>query len=163
MEAARAMKPKVYLETTIISYLTARPSRDLVVAANQQITQDWWQMRRPSFDLFVSEAVVREASGGDESAARQRLDEIEGIPLLTLTADAAVLAEKLIKELPLPERAVTDAVHVAIAATNGMDYLLTWNCKHLANAVLRSKIEDVCREQGYEPPVICTPQELMEV
>jgi predicted nucleic acid-binding protein len=134
-------KPKVYVETTIISYLTARASRDLIVAANQQITQDWWEMRRASFDLFVSEVVVNEASGGDESAARQRLDEIEGIPLLTLTADVAALAEKLVKELPLPERAVTDAVHVAIAATNGMDYLLTWNCKHLANAVLRSKIE----------------------
>ena len=127
------------------------------------MTQEWWQSRRAMFDLFVSEAVIKEASSGDESAARQRLEEIEGIALLTLTAGAAALAEKLIKELPLPERAVTDAVHVAIAATNGMDYLLTWNCKHLANAVLRSKIEDVCREQGYEPPVICTPQELMEV
>ena len=157
------MKPKLYLETTIVSYLAARPSRDLIVAANQQITQDWWQMRRASFDLFVSEAIVKEAGSGDESAARQRLEEIEGIPLLTLTVDAAALAEKLVKGLPLPERAVTDAVHVAIAASNGMDYLLTWNCKHLANAVLRSKIEDACREQGYEPPVICTPQELMEV
>ena len=156
-------KPKVYLETTIISYLAARPSRDLIVAANQQMTQEWWQSRRAMFDSFVSEAVIKEASHGDESAARQRLEEIEGIPLLTLTAGAASLAEKLIGELPLPERAVTDAVHVAIAITNGMDYLLTWNCKHLANAVLRSKIEDVCREQGYEPPVICTPQELMEV
>jgi len=157
------VKPKLYLETTIVSYLAARPSRDLIVAANQQITQDWWQMRRASFDLFVSEAIVKEAGSGDESAARQRLEEIEGIPLLTLTVDAAALAEKLVKGLPLPERAVTDAVHVAIAASNGMDYLLTWNCKHLANAVLRSKIEDACREQGYEPPVICTPQELMEV
>ena len=155
-------KPKVYLETTIISYLTARPSRDLIVAANQQITRDWWQMRRTSFDLFVSEAVVGEASAGDESAALQRLEEIEGIPLLTLTTDAAALAEKLAREVPLPEKAITDAIHVAVAATNGMDYLMTWNCRHLANAVLRSKIEDVCRERGYEPPVICTPQELME-
>ena len=156
------MKPKVYLETTIISYLTARSSRDLIVAANQQVTQDWWQMRRSLFDLFVSAAVVREASGGDESAARQRLEEIRDIPLLTLTADAVALAERLVRELPLPERAITDAVHIAVAATNGMDYLMTWNCRHLANAALRSKIEDVCREQGYEPPVICTPQELME-
>ena len=114
-------KPKVYLETTIISYLTARPSRDLIVAANQQVTQDWWQIRRPLFDVFVSEVVIKEASGGDENAARQRLEEIEGIPLLTLTADAAMLAERLVKELPLPEKAITDAVHVAVAATNGMD------------------------------------------
>ena len=155
-------KPKVYLETTIISYLAARPSRDLIVAANQQVTHDWWQTRSPLFDLFVSEAVVKEASGGDEGAAQQRLAEIQGVPLLTLTTDAAALAERLIKELPLPEKAITDAVHIAVAATNGMDYLLTWNCRHLANAVLRSKIEDVCREQGYEPPVICTPLELME-
>lgn len=105
---------------------------------------------------------MKETSSGDENAARQRLAEIEGLPLLTITANAVTLAEKLVRELPLPERAVTDAVHVAIAATNGMDYLLTWNCRHLANAVLRSKIEDVCRELGYEPPVICTPQELME-
>jgi hypothetical protein len=157
------MKPKVYLETTIISYLTARPSRDLIVAANQQMTQDWWQMRRPSFELFVSEAVVREVSGGDEVAARQRLENIEDIPLLTLTADAVLLAETLVRELPLPGKAITDAVHVAVTATNGIDYLLTWNCRHLANALLRSRIEDVCRGQGYEPPVICTPQELMEV
>jgi hypothetical protein len=157
------MKPKVYLETTIISYLTARPSRDLIVAANQQMTQDWWQMRRPSFELFVSEAVVKEASGGDDSAARQRLETIEDLSLLTLTADAVMLAETLVREVPLPEKAITDAVHVAVAATNGMDYLLTWNCTHLANALLRGRIEDVCRQQGYEPPVICTPQELMEV
>lgn len=118
------MKPKVYLETTIISYLAARPSRDLIVAANQQLTQDWWQTRHSAFDLFVSEAVIEEASSGNTGAARQQLEEIEGIPLLALTADAAALAVELVKELPLPERAVTDAVHIAIAATNGMDYLL---------------------------------------
>ena len=157
------MKSKVYVETTIISYLTARPSRDLIVAANQQITQEWWRIQRPQFDLFISEAVVKEAGSGDEIAARQRLEEIEDIPLLILTVGAAMLAEKLIKDLPMPEVAITDAVHIAIAATNGMDYLLTWNCKHLANATLRNKIESVCRAQGYAPPVICTPQELMEV
>lgn len=157
------MKSKVYIETTIISYLAARPSRDLIVAANQQITQDWWQVQRPQFDLFISEVVVREVGGGDENAARQRLDAIEGIPLLTLNSDAVTLAEKLVRALPIPQVAVTDAVHIAIAATNAMDYLLTWNCKHLANATLRNKIEDVSRECGYEPPVICTPLELMEV
>jgi hypothetical protein len=157
------VKSKVYIETTIISYLAARPSRDLIVAANQQITQDWWQVQRPQFDLFISEVVVREVGGGDENAARQRLDAIEGIPLLTLNSDAVTLAEKLVRALPIPQVAVTDAVHIAIAATNAMDYLLTWNCKHLANATLRNKIEDVSRECGYEPPVICTPLELMEV
>jgi predicted nucleic acid-binding protein len=156
-------KPRVYLETAIVSYLTARPSRDLIVAANQQVTREWWQTRRSSFDLFISEAVVKEVGGGDESSARQRLAEIEGIPLLVLTTDVAALAVRLIRELSLPEKAITDAVHIAVAATNGMDYLMTWNCQHLANAVLRSTIETVCREQGYEPPVICTPPELMEV
>jgi len=156
------MNPRVYLETTVISYLTARPTRDLIVAANQQITHEWWQLRRSQFDLFISEVVVNEASSGDRNAARQRLAKIEDVPLLTLTTDAITLAETLVRELPLPEKAVTDAVHVAIAATHGMDYLLTWNCRHLANAALRGKIDDVCRALGYEPPVICTPQELME-
>lgn len=156
------MNSRVYLETTVINYLTARPSRDLIVAANQQITHDWWQLRRLQFDLFISEVVVKEAGSGDSSAARQRLAKIEDVPLLTLTTHAITLAETLVRELPLPERAITDAVHVAIAATHGMDYLLTWNCRHLANAALRGKIDDVCRSLGYEPPVICTPQELME-
>jgi hypothetical protein len=156
------MKPKVYVETSIVSYLTAHPSRDLIVVANQQITQEWWHMRRDAFDVFVSELVVQEAGGGDEVAARQRLQVLEGIALLKFDEAIGVLAERLLADVPLPRTAVADALHIAIAAMNGMDYLLTWNCKHLANAMLRHQIERVCREQGYEPPLICTPHELLE-
>ena len=156
------MKPKVYLETSVISYLTSRPSRDLIVAANQQITQEWWQVRRQDFDLFISQLVIQEASAGDEHAAQRRLQAVADIPLLTLSEEAVTFAEKLVKEGPMPQKAVEDALHVAVATLNGMDYLLTWNFKHIANATMRYKIERICRLTGYEPPIICTPQELLE-
>jgi predicted nucleic acid-binding protein len=156
------MKPKVYLETSIISYLTSRPSRDLIIAANQQITQEWWQFRRNTFDLYVSELVIQEARGGDKLAAQQRLQAIEDIAELKLSEEVVTLAERLIKDGAFPQNAVEDALHIAIATLNGIDYLLTWNFKHLANATMRYKIEGICRLSGYEPPVICTPQELLE-
>ena len=124
------MKPRVYLETTIISYLTARPSRDLITAAHQQITQQWWQTRRAHFDLFVSPPVIQEAQAGDPEAAARRIAGLQDIPLLTLSAEAAGLAQALIAQGPLPDTAVVDALHIAIAAVNGMHYLLTWNCTH---------------------------------
>ena len=155
------MKPKVYLETSVISYLASRPSRDLIVAANQQITQEWWQVQRQDFDLFISQLVVQEASAGDEHAAEQRLQAIADISLLTLSEEAVAFAEKLVEEGPIPRKAVEDALHIAVATLNGMDYLLTWNFKHMANATMRYKIERICRLTGYEPPIICTPQELL--
>jgi hypothetical protein len=156
------MKPKVYVETTVVSYLTAWPSRDLIIAAHQQLTREWWQTRRGEFELFVSEAVVHEASAGDKDAAAERLASVAGIPLLEQSGAATSLAQVLVEQVPLPQRAVVDALHVAIASLNGMDYLLTWNCTHLANAALRNQIEAICRAQGYEPPIICTPEELLE-
>ena len=156
------MKPRIYLETTIVSYLTAWPSRDLVTAAHQQITWEWWESRRAEFELYISQIVVQESSAGDGNAAERRLEALEDIPLLDITEDVTVLAEKLMEQVPLPERAGVDALHIAVAVVNGMDYLLTWNCTHIANAALRNRIEAVCRSSGYEPPVICTPEELME-
>jgi len=156
------MKPKAYLETTVVSYLTARPSRDLITAAHQQITQQWWETRRVSFDLFVAPPVIQEAQAGDREAAARRIAALQDIPLLTLSEEATGLAQALIAPGPLPANAVIDALHIAIAAVNGMHYLLTWNCTHIANAAIRSDIEDVCRARGYEPPVICTPEELLE-
>ena len=156
------MKPKIYIETSVVSYLTARPSRDLIVAANQQITQDWWQVRQPEFELYVSQMVIHEASSGDPTAAQQRLQVLDETPLLELTEDAVTFAEILVQDGALPPNAVEDALHIAVAALNGMDYLLTWNFKHLANATMRYRIEQVCRQRGYEPPIICTPQELLE-
>src|SRR5216683_257739 len=152
------MKPKVYLETTIVSYLTARPSRDLITAAHQQITQQWWQTQRARFDLFVAPPVLQEAQAGDPDAAARRVAVLQTIPLLMLSEEAAGLAQALIAPGPLPANAVVDALHIAIATVHGMHYLLTWNCTHIANAAIRSDIEDICRARGYEPPVICTPE-----
>ena len=157
------MKAKVYIETTVISYLTARPSRDVVIAGHQKITRDWWQTDRDKFDLIASQLVVREASAGDPQAAKERLERLTTLTLLEVTEAAVTLAQELLTTAALPEKAAEDALHLAIAVTNGVEYLLTWNCKHLANATMRTKIEDVCRAAGYEPVIICTPEELLEV
>jgi hypothetical protein len=153
------MKPTVYIETTIPSYLTAWPSRDLVRAAHQQITREWWA-RRGGYDLYSSRLVIQESQAGDAEAAAERLAALAGIPLLEETTEAAELAEALLRGVPLPEKAAADALHIATAAVHGMQYLLTWNCTHIANVVLRPQIEAVCREAGYEPPLISTPEEL---
>jgi predicted nucleic acid-binding protein len=149
----------VYVETTVPSYLTAWPSRDLVRAAHQQVTREWWA-RRAAYDLYISELVVRECEAGDAGAAAARLDVLSDLPLLGQSETVAILARDLIIEVPLPEKATADALHIATAAVHGMDYLLTWNCTHIANATLRGRIETVCRHHGFEPPTICTPQEL---
>ena len=156
------MKPKVYIETSIPSYLTARRSRDLVIAGNQETTREWWE-RRNDFDLYISEFVLDEASDGDLRAATERLKALEDIPEIEINEQVAVIAEKLLAEASLPGKARIDALHIATAAIGGMDYLLTWNCSHIANPAFRFKIESVIRSFGYEPPIICTPQELLEV
>ncbi len=156
------MKPKVYIETSIPSYLTARRSRDLVIAGNQESTLVWWE-RRNDFDLYISEFVLDEASDGDLRAATERLKALEDIPEIEINEQVAVIAEKLLAEASLPGKARIDALHIATAAIGGMDYLLTWNCSHIANPAFRFKIESVIRSFGYEPPIICTPQELLEV
>ncbi|MDI6768338.1 MAG: type II toxin-antitoxin system VapC family toxin [Anaerolineales bacterium] len=157
------MKPKVYLETTVVSYFTAKPSRDIITAAHQQITQEWWENRRADFDLFISELVEQEASAGDEDAVQRRLKALDGLPALQVNQAAVDLARILVNENALPEKATGDALHVAIATMNAMDYLMTWNMRHLANATIRNAITIICRAHGYEPPVICTPEELLEV
>jgi len=156
------MKPRVYLETTIVSYLTAWPSRDLVMAANQQTTRDWWARHGEDCDLYTSDVVVQEATAGDPDAAQRRLQVLQDLTELAITEHSRALAKRLVEEVPLPRKAQVDALHIAIAAVSGMDYLLTWNCTHIANAALRHRIEAVCRAADYEPPVICTPQELLE-
>lgn len=156
------MKPKVYLETTIVSYLTARPSRDLIIAAHQQITREWWEKRRGELDLFVSQIVLKEAAAGDEAAAAERLELLNSLPVLEITENATLLAEQIQKTVPLPERAAADALHIALAVVHGVDFLVTWNCRHIANAALRQRIEAVCTATGYGAPVICTPEELLE-
>ena len=158
-----SVKPKVYVETSVISYLTARPSRDIIVIANQQATQEWWIERSGQFDLFASQLVVQEAVYGDAEAIARRRETLSQCTLLDITQDAVALAERLIEQGAINKKAVEDALHVAVAAVNGMDYLIMWNFKHIANAAIRANIELVCRLHGYEPPVICSPLELMEV
>jgi hypothetical protein len=153
------MSPKAYIETTIVSYLTAWPSRDLVRAAHQQVTREWWATRG-SFECFISQFVLDEAAAGDGEAAAQRLNALQDLALLDVTEDAILLAGDLVTGGGLPAKARVDALHVAMAAVHGMDFLLTWNCKHIANAATRGIIEDLCRAAGFEPPIICTPLEL---
>ncbi len=156
------MKPKAYIETTIVSYLTAWASRDVVIAGYQQTTRDWWHDAADRFELVASELVINEASAGDAAAVQDRLTVLESVTLLDATEEAAELAQQLIDARAIPEKAAEDAGHIAIAVTNGIDYLVTWNCRHIANATTRSQIERVCRNAGYEPTIICTPAELME-
>jgi len=156
------MRPKLYVENSILSYLTAFPSRDLVTAGRQQLTREWWQTRRTAFDLYVSEFVVDEASAGDPEMAALRIAALKGIPEIRLTDKAARLARELVEKGPLPTKAALDAAHIAVAVSGGVDYLLTWNFKHLANARMRSRIDAACRAFGYQPCVICTPEELSE-
>jgi hypothetical protein len=156
------VKPKVYIETTIPSYLSASLSNDLRVASNQSVTLEWWDTRGPHFDLYVSEFVTAEASLGNIEVANKRLQFIQSLPSLSVGEEARRLAKALMTEGPIPPNAEIDAYHIAVAATNGIEYLLTWNCTHIANAIMRPKIEEICRKHGYEPPIICTPLELME-
>ena len=156
-----SLKPKAYIETTVVSYLTAWSSRDLVRAAHQQVTRDWWATRE-GYDLFASQFVLDEAAAGDGEAAADRLKILREIELLDVTEDAISLGEQLVAGGGLPSKARVDALHVAMAAVHGMSYLLTWNCKHIANAAMRGQIEDLCRAAGFEPPIICTPLELAE-
>jgi len=156
------MKRIAYIETSVVSYLTARPSRDMVVAAYQEITREWWRNAPDRFDLVASQLVVAEAGSGDPGAAQVRLKMLEPIPLLDATPKAENLAQTLVDLEAVPRQAAEDAAHIAIAATNGVDFLVTWNFRHIANAAMRARIEQGCRQAGYEPPVICTPNELME-
>jgi len=149
----------VYIETTIVSYLTARPSRGVVLAAHQALTRDWWRARA-SFQLRVSQLVLDEAGAGDQLMRARRLRALDGIPVLSLTDSATRLAKELVRQGALPKKATVDAFHIGIAAAHRVTYLLTWNCKHLANATMRITIEAVCRSEGLTPPIICTPEEL---
>jgi hypothetical protein len=156
------MKPKVYIETTIPSYLAARPTRDLIVAAHQEITRQWWLEHRSRFDLFISRLVIDEAGSGDREAAKERLRLLRGIAELDVSEEATSLAALLIARAAIPPKAATDAAHVAVAAVHAMDFLMTWNCVHLANAMMISRISQVCDATGHRCPVICTPEGLLE-
>ena len=155
-------RPVVYLETTVVSYLTARPSRLVVIAGHQQSTQEWWDNRKQDFRIVASQLVLQEASRGDVQAVQQRLDILKEVELLEITPDATTLARALIGNGVIPDTSLEDALHVAIAVVNGCKYLVTWNFRHLAGANVRARIEAFCRDEGYEPVIICTPEQLLE-
>ena len=156
------MKPTVYLETTIPSYLTARPTRDLVMSARQQLTREWWEKRRADFDGYISQLVLDECGAGDAEAAARRLTAVKGFPILDFTTEVIALASNLVDSHLIPEAAADDATHIALAATYGTDFLLTWNFAHIANAEKLVAIERACHDAGFVCPVICTPEALME-
>jgi len=155
------MKSRVYIETTVISYLAARQTRDLVVAARQELTWEWWRECRSDFDLYISQNVLREAGAGDPDAAERRLEIADGLPRLESKPDVLALAHKLVRNGPIPENASEDALHISMATIHGMDYLLTWNCRHIANATIRNSVIRIADSEGYQCPVICTPEELL--
>jgi len=155
------MGRRVYIETSVISYLVARPSRNIVATAWQQVTQEWWDKRRAQFELFTSELVLAEAAQGDPDAAQRRSETLQSLPDLEVTDEVIALAERLVNEGALPREAMDDAVHIAVAAVHGMDYLLTWNYRHLDNAERKPLVRSVCALAGYRCPEICTPQELL--
>ena len=156
-----ANKPTIYIETTIPSFLTARPSGDLISAGRQLLTRQWWEQKRSEYELFVSKIVLEEAGRGDPAAARLRLDALEGLPLLDVDEPALALTQTILESGVIPGKAAADAGHVAVAARCGMNFLLTWNCSHIANAAIWTKLGEWVQKAGYRLPVICTPDELL--
>lgn len=155
------MKNSVYIETSVPSYLTARPSRDVRAAAWQQITTEWWDTARSQYEIFISELVIAEASAGNPEAAERRLAVLRHIPELEIDEEVQKLAERLISKGGIPPAAEADALHVAVAAVHQVDFLLTWNCRHIDNATMKPIIRAICSGAGYQYPEICTPMELL--
>jgi hypothetical protein len=157
------MPPTLYLETTIPSYYTARPVRDVIVLAHQEITRTWWEQRLPVFDVYISPVVLEEARQGDPVAAQKRLEVLASFPVLEATSAIERLAETYMTQLALPGKALRDAAHLAFACGHELDYLVTWNCAHIANAELRRRLMALNAALGLQTPIICTPEELMGV
>ena len=155
------MIESLYLDTSIIGYLTIRPSTNLITTSNSVITQNWWDTRRQNFTLYISEVVLEELARGDQEIATKRLDLISELPLLALNEAVEELAQQFLTKSNLPPKASDDALHIALATVYKVDYLLTWNCKHIANAQIQKKLSQISIQSGYELPTICTPYELM--
>jgi len=156
------MKPTVYIETSVISYLTAQISRDLVVTAHQQLTAEWWQQALPQFEAFASPVVLEEISRGDTEAAKKRKRIVAAFAILEVSDEVRDLAERYFAAIDLPEKARADAYHLALAVWHGMDYLVTWNCTHIAGGKVKQIVQRINKERDIGTPVICTSEELME-
>jgi predicted nucleic acid-binding protein len=152
----------LYLETSILGHLTARPTTNSILTANIELTKEWWQSRRSAFEIYVSGAVLTEVSRGDAEIAALRLDFVRGFPLLPIDRPVEELAARFLLESNLPSKADIDALHIATATVHGVNYLLTWNCKHIANATIERKLRKISLDAGYELPIICTPYELLQ-
>ena len=155
-------RPAIYIETTIVSYLAGRPSRDLLVAACQQATHEWWRDHRERYELYTSQLVIAEAERGDSEAAGKRLEYLTGVPEVPVTPEVGDLAKALVAHGALPARATADALHIAVAAVHGIDLLLTWNCRHIDNPGTKPAARSVCAVAGFACPEICTPIEILE-
>jgi predicted nucleic acid-binding protein len=157
----RAMKETIYLETTVVSYYTSKPSRDIIVLAHQQITRDWWNTASKRYDVYISQIVVEEARSGDPEAAEKRLRILKEYQHLELNDAVEKMAQIYKDKLRIPPKALRDAVHLAGASVHGVDYLVTWNCAHIANGEVVRKLMKINESFGIKTPVICTPEELM--
>jgi len=153
---------RVYIESTSPSYIVARPARDLLQAARQQLAKDWWNSERNKHELFTSQAVLDEIALGEAAMARQRLDLIADLKLVDMTEDARALTKSILASRILPATADRDAAHIALASVHEMDMLLTWNCRHIANATIQTPLRRLVAVAGFALPVICTPEELIE-
>jgi predicted nucleic acid-binding protein len=154
------MASSVYIETSVISYYAARPSRDIVTAARQTLTREWWEETKSQFDVYLSVLVIEEVKGGDAEAVQRRQQAISGLPILEINEAAEQLAKQLLDERLIPESSAEDALHIALATVHGMDFLLTWNFRHINNAEMKAWIRTAIESLGYECPIICSPEEL---
>jgi hypothetical protein len=152
----------IYIESTIPSYLVARPALNVLQAARQQLTREWWSSQRATHDLFTSQIVLDEIAVGETAMAKLRLEAVDSIPLLDLTPEAELVTERILRSGLLPATADRDAAHIALATVHGIDILLTWNCRHIANGFIQSRLRRLIEDVGFVLPVISTPEELMQ-
>ena len=155
------VKQKVYIETSVVSYYASRPSRDLVIAARQETTREFWPLLANRFDRYISMLVLLEINKGNPTAVDERKKAILELPVLDITRESESLAQAIVREGLIPERFGEDSLHIALAVVNGMDYLVTWNFRHLNNALTKMHIMRFVEKQGYIAPVICSPDELL--
>ena len=153
---------RIYIESTIPSYVVARPARDLLQAARQQLTRDWWDLQREKHELFTSQVVLDEIAFGEKAMAQLRLETLQAVPLLQVTGDVKDLARKVLTSGLLPATSDRDATHIALASAYEMELLLSWNCRHIANAAIQARLRRLVEAAGFTLPVICTPEELLE-
>ena len=153
---------RIYIESTIPSYVVARPARDLLQAARQQLTRDWWELKREKHELFTGQLVLDEIAFGEPEMARRRLELVADLTLLESTEEAGRLTRNIMDSGLLPAKAEGDGAHIALATVHQMDILLTWNCRHIANAFIRGRLRQLIAACGYSTPTICTPEELLQ-